>query len=596
MSDSRTHSLWPMRSPRLEENETMKYHEFLTRDRVRRLIFTVVRLPREVCTRYPIFRCDYSRAVCVTKHHSKLFREANNAFVYLVVMALSGCAGVPITTKCVSRQTSPPLVVNVPVSVSPLPEPIPMVAVVLPFRMNIDLEQLHHLETKSSLGGVMSPVITRTVLTEQRLAEIGKTYAKNLVLLLQKKRVFKKVVFASEEQGSRVVGKEIVIKVTLTSAKSSIINESLIDVAGASVIATRVNVNTRHRLRSVTAQFCGTLLLTAAGQHYRTYPVSGRSHWDGVEDGMDMGAGPQCVRVQTEAFACAFKEAIDKIYESKHQLLPFLKKIVEAASNNLDKKSTDVYSGNNVYLRSCRADCWAVVIGVDSCKIGKLDVCVNDAKAMANALQHMGYAADQMTVLTDDAKTPADWPSIGNIRRAVEDLARAGEEGDTILFFFSGHGIMHNGEGYLVPTDGNQKNAILLNWVDGQLAQSKASTKLLILDACHAGAAKGIDGIVPNRKTALNVCKLLSCDKDQLSWPDKNLGQSVFTKCLIDGLSKNIAGDDKKLTLSELYDHVRKNVKRRTYNKTDVALQTPVLLQPEGEEIILADFTEKHNK
>jgi len=234
------------------------------------------------------------------------------------------------------------------------------------------------------------------------------------------------------------------------------------------------------------------------------------------------------------------------------------------------------------------ADRWALLIGVNKCKaIGELKTSVADARAMQYVLQQVGYSAHRIIVLVDDRTDPSNWPTLANIRRAIRHLARVAETGDTILLFFSGHGITRQGNGYLVPTDGDRENAIPLSWVRHELSQSKAKTRVVILDACHAGAAKGVNGIVSDVRAEERLVMFLSCKKGQMSWPDERKGHSVFTQYLLEGLGGKAAGRDRRVTHVELYEYVAKRVKAWTF-KERKPLQEPILLGQTNHNVILA--------
>lgn len=228
-------------------------------------------------------------------------------------------------------------------------------------------------------------------------------------------------------------------------------------------------------------------------------------------------------------------------------------------------------------LAAAESNRWALVVGVDKCAaIGELKVCAADARALAAQLAQVGYAGSEITVLADDSADLSTWPTIGNVKRRLEILAEGAGPEDSILFFFSGHGVTRDGEGYLVPSDGDARQAIALKWVKSVLAASKAGRKTIILDACHAGAAKGVSGIVPGAADGGDIAMLLSCDRDQVSWPDESRRLSAFTAKLLQGLA---GGADKnrdgRVTVAELSDYVKEGVKNWTM-RNGKALQTPI--------------------
>ncbi|HUT60109.1 MAG TPA: caspase family protein, partial [Phycisphaerae bacterium] len=143
---------------------------------------------------------------------------------------------------------------------------------------------------------------------------------------------------------------------------------------------------------------------------------------------------------------------------------------------------------------------WAVVIGIDEYQaLGKLTVCRNDAKALAKVLIESGsYDESRVILMTDDAAESQNRPTLATMKRRIEQVANLAGKGDTVLVYFSGHGITKDEQGYLVPMDGDAESAVSLALVKDALAKSKAVLKVLILDACHSGiAAKGVGGIAP---------------------------------------------------------------------------------------------------
>ncbi len=216
---------------------------------------------------------------------------------------------------------------------------------------------------------------------------------------------------------------------------------------------------------------------------------------------------------------------------------------------------------------------WALLIGVDRNEaLGELEVCAADARALKAVLGQIGYR--NINILTDDSEDLTRWPTSGNIRRAVQRISEVADEDDTILLFFSGHGIMRDGEGHIVPVDGDRRNAIALSWVKGQLAYSKARHKMLILDACHAGAAKGVEGIVPGHEVETGISMLLSSGEDQVSWPDDERGHSVFSWYLLEGLTGAAADEDGTVSFESLSEYVRDRVRAWSFSEQK-ELQVP---------------------
>jgi len=220
---------------------------------------------------------------------------------------------------------------------------------------------------------------------------------------------------------------------------------------------------------------------------------------------------------------------------------------------------------------------YAVVIGINDYEsMGKLSTCRADAKAMAQVLvDRAGFEKDFVILMTDDAQQAKDRPTLGRMGQRIEQVCQLAQPGDTVLVFFSGHGVTVGEKGYLVPVDGNATNAVPLEKVKDHLGSSKAGTRVLILDACHAGmGVRGVGGIAGDLARTVNFVMLLSCAPEQQSYEEE--GHGVFTRRLLDGLAGAADADsDKAITQNELFDYVRAQMARWSLKSTKT--QTPVI-------------------
>ncbi len=237
---------------------------------------------------------------------------------------------------------------------------------------------------------------------------------------------------------------------------------------------------------------------------------------------------------------------------------------------------------------------WAVIIGVNQYldpKILKLKYAVPDAEMMADKLvERCGYEPDRVLVLTDDQVKPHLRPLRINLEEQMVAWLEQAKPGDTVLIFFAGHGFLDDrGQTYLAPQDCRLDRIGLTGLrteeVRNMLQECKATQKLLVLDCCHAGNAKGGAAAGPGGqelaaafKDAAGLITLASCGKAEQSLESNERGHGLFTYFLAEGLGG--AGDydrDGIVDSDELYRYVWERVPAAARKELN-AQQTPVRL------------------
>lgn len=122
--------------------------------------------------------------------------------------------------------------------------------------------------------------------------------------------------------------------------------------------------------------------------------------------------------------------------------------------------------------------------------------CVNDVKDMANTLVIAGFSPRNIRLATDKAAT------MNGIMAGLSWLCRGAKKGDTLVFYFAGHGSripdtsgeeIDKAEEILVPHDVNFQNGTYLT--DDTLKKAfsglpKGVNLEIIVDACHNGSVK----------------------------------------------------------------------------------------------------------
>ena len=234
---------------------------------------------------------------------------------------------------------------------------------------------------------------------------------------------------------------------------------------------------------------------------------------------------------------------------------------------------------------------WALVVGINCySNMPQLRFARQDAEALATTLvRECGFPEDNVVLMTDtvDARSP-QFPTRGNLRARINQIAEVARADDVLLISFSGHGINIDGGGYLAPVDGASDDVgsfVPLSWVKTTLETCAAKQRLLVLDACHAGARAGAAADSPAEALLSPLAgaafiTLASCDARQLSHEYSELGHGVFTHSLLEGLRGRADNEaegnrDSVVTASELFAFASLEVSRWSL-RTGKA-QTPVL-------------------
>ena len=235
---------------------------------------------------------------------------------------------------------------------------------------------------------------------------------------------------------------------------------------------------------------------------------------------------------------------------------------------------------------------WALLIGVDEyAELGKLRFSGADQRALAEQLIATGFPKDQVFLLHDKAAENKYRPFRGNIERQLELVLGLVDDGDLVIVGFSGHGMQLGAKRYLCPADAQldklAATSIPLEGIYDRLAQSKATLKLLFVDACRndlvpagrrsVAVARAVgDFAGAKEKPPEGIMLLESCGPGQVSIEDEQFQHGVFTHFLLEGLSGKAASVGGTVTLAGLYDYASLQTKihvARRFND----YQTPAL-------------------
>ncbi|MFZ4808886.1 MAG: caspase family protein [Hyphomicrobiaceae bacterium] len=238
-----------------------------------------------------------------------------------------------------------------------------------------------------------------------------------------------------------------------------------------------------------------------------------------------------------------------------------------------------------------------IVMGVDTYhdrRIAPLAFAAADARNLVRAMstgQGKYFARIDLAPLTDAAATPS------RVLERLEQAVAGSRPGDTVVFFFSGHGLRsRDGEFFFATsgTDPDQPQATALAWskVSAVLRRSKARV-LVLIDACHSGLAGELafasnDDAVAQMMSGLRApIVILAASKGrQLSQELASIKGGAFTRAIEAVIAKDRARFDTDqsgtIEISELYAGVKRLVLELTGGQ-----QTPWLARSD----MIGDFT-----
>ncbi|CAO2827134.1 unnamed protein product [Amaranthus hypochondriacus] len=129
----------------------------------------------------------------------------------------------------------------------------------------------------------------------------------------------------------------------------------------------------------------------------------------------------------------------------------------------------------------------------------KLKGCINDAKCMKFLLvNRFKFPEDEILMLTEEEEGPYRIPTIENIRMGMAWLVAGCRPGDSLVFYYSGHGAQqrnYNGDeldGFdetLCPLDFETRGMIVDDEINETIVRPlpRGAKLHAIIDACHSG-------------------------------------------------------------------------------------------------------------
>jgi len=273
--------------------------------------------------------------------------------------------------------------------------------------------------------------------------------------------------------------------------------------------------------------------------------------------------------------------------------------------------------------REIKGNKYAVLVGVTEYQhMPHLRFTKNDAEALRDQLIARGFAPDNIRTLINGGGGTNE-PTKQNIENAVQETLHKAGQDDLVVLFLSGHGTQPDRDPLFCPPEADRRNlpntTVSINDIRDHLGNSKASFKLLIVDACrdnnpfsaavetpqrNAGARTifvnnstsnanvlGFKGVtlesVDTEAPLRNLTVFQSCSRGQLSWEDGKLNHGIFTHFIVEGLRGNAADKRGDITMDGLLTYA---ITETPYHAESLQREQNPWRMGEGNNFILANI------
>jgi uncharacterized caspase-like protein len=234
-------------------------------------------------------------------------------------------------------------------------------------------------------------------------------------------------------------------------------------------------------------------------------------------------------------------------------------------------------------LETGEAKLWVMMLGINDYQdatLPKLRYAAFDCQGLSQALAEATQAFPQKEFFIHHDLTP-DKPTLQAIQASLERIVASAKTQDTVLFYFSGHGVLEPESQQTVLCLADTQKQQLLNTglcfqnLLATLGNCAAHSQLIWLDACHSGnislsGARGhfsepallnptpqlLEMLRQRAAKSRGFYALLSCDQGQQSWEFPDLGHGVFSYYLMRGLRGEAAGAYGIIDADALYRYV----------------------------------------
>lgn len=234
-------------------------------------------------------------------------------------------------------------------------------------------------------------------------------------------------------------------------------------------------------------------------------------------------------------------------------------------------------------LETGQAKLWIFLVGVNQYEdhnLPTLRYSALDCQGLGDALSDATQAFPQKEIIIHHDFVERK-PILEAVKASLESIVTSAKTQDTILFYFSGHGLLEpeSQQTVLCLADTDKENllqtGLTLQELLAMFNHCAAHCQVVWLDACHCGnmtltGARGnnkesslsnpttqlLEALRQRAAKSKGFYALLSCDQGQQSWEFPDLGHGVFSYYLMRGLRGDAANAKGVIEADGLYRYV----------------------------------------
>ena len=197
----------------------------------------------------------------------------------------------------------------------------------------------------------------------------------------------------------------------------------------------------------------------------------------------------------------------------------------------------------------------ALIVGINDYHQAPLQGCVNDAETVGAVLETNGTGSPNFGAGTRLLTSPPENITKPVIRGAITELFET--ECDIALFYFSGHGFVRSGEGWIVTKDAQQYDeGMSMTEILGLANKSPVKNKIIILDCCYSGNM-GTPNITGGKTAELSEgLTVLTASRGSEAAVEEPGRGGVFTNLVVAALEGGAADLRGHITPGSIYAYV----------------------------------------